>query len=641
MSVFKLKDLYRLNSQLYDNDTLNRLTPTATDGQIAAFNDSEQAWELVEVTDTDTLGKLKDSASDGQIAQYDSSLGAWKLVELVDTDTDTFADLAATALDGQYIVFDENTNAWITTDLTTSSGNDTLTTLAASATDGQIVKYSSATQSWELTVSAGAEVYNSVTNPLPMSGVRSGTIAFVTDTNRMYIWKGNVQVGAWYEIAYVNESPVFTTGVNTEESYELSAFGASIDLTLAAFDPEGVPLIWSFVENDPFNVAVVANNGDGSYSISADPDAISNSRGGTATISFTVTDGKNIASETGSFVLSFVSTITTNPQVVGSYLTADNINLQNAELYGNYVIGLSPSVSNQPAGWSQMYVFDVTNNNPVIAGQFNPGSSVDFIKISGDVMYMMRDVSTSTAEFVAVDLSDLPNSISILGRLNNTTNFSADNSNTRFDIDASRNIAYVVGDIVGAISIVDISDPSNLAILSSFRNSTTFSQPRKVAYYGNYAYAIYTSSFNRIAAFDTSNTAAITRVDTTVINTSGPTQTGGLVGYNGYLYAYGNKFDIFDLTDPTTPSLISTRDDIANLNTIGGVRDMSILNGYAFIVRTDGSFAVLDLSDPANPTITGSLPSATLDLIPFRVMNGGSKAYALINGTLDGIVAIG
>ena len=77
------------------------------------------------------------------------------------------------------------------------------------------------------------------TADLPTVGVDTGAMAYVSATNKLYMWNGS----SWFNIAIVNQAPTAITG--NQPSYALSTDGTPTVVTLVSTDPEGFPLTWS------------------------------------------------------------------------------------------------------------------------------------------------------------------------------------------------------------------------------------------------------------------------------------------------------------------------------------------------------------------------------------------------------------
>jgi|Laugresbdmm110sd_1035091.scaffolds.fasta_scaffold04204_2 hypothetical protein len=139
----------------------------------------------------------------------------------------------------------------------------------------------------------GTTVYATL-SLLPLSNVTAGSMAYVTENNRLYLWTGT----GWYNIALINNNPTITSGPNA--SYTLSTTGVATVITLAANDPEGLPVTWSYT-GTPGNVATVsqANN---VFTITP---STSGSDSGTFNLTFIASDGVNLASASSNFSLQF------------------------------------------------------------------------------------------------------------------------------------------------------------------------------------------------------------------------------------------------------------------------------------------------------------------------------------------------
>ena len=115
---------------------------------------------------------------------------------------------------------------------------------ATQTINGRTYTYNSAKNKWDTTATEvtgpTATVYASVDN-LPTSGNITGNQAFVSGTNRLYIWNGS----GWYNIALLNNSPTIS-GANA--TYNLAVDGTATTVTLVATDPEGLPITYSLLQ---------------------------------------------------------------------------------------------------------------------------------------------------------------------------------------------------------------------------------------------------------------------------------------------------------------------------------------------------------------------------------------------------------
>ena len=132
---------------------------------------------------------------------------------------------------------------------------------------------------------------------LPLSGVSEGSQAFVNSTNRFYIWNGT----GWYNIALVNTNPTITSGV--EPSYTFEIDGTPIVITLIASDPEGVPLTWSSaVTAGSLGSTATIGQVDNVFTVTP---STNRDDAGVFSVTFTASDGVNLATAVSEFTLSF------------------------------------------------------------------------------------------------------------------------------------------------------------------------------------------------------------------------------------------------------------------------------------------------------------------------------------------------
>ena len=166
---------------------------------------------------------------------------------------------------------------------------------------GRTYTYNSAKNKWDTTATEvtgpTAAVYATVDN-LPGTAT-TGDQAFVSGTNRLYIWNGS----GWYNIALINNSPTWTA--QPSSSYSLANDGTATTITIVAVDPEGLPIAYSIVSDTSGNTAtVVQGTGISANSFTITP-STSTADAGTFSLTFRASDGINIASAVSEFTLQF------------------------------------------------------------------------------------------------------------------------------------------------------------------------------------------------------------------------------------------------------------------------------------------------------------------------------------------------
>ena len=200
---------------------------------------------------------------------------------------------------------------------------------------------------------------------LPLAGNVAGQMAYVTDTSRLYIYTG----AGWFNVALVNTNPTITVG--PDGGYAFATDGTPIVLTLEAQDPEELPIAWSYVVTSGVlgSTATVQQEGN-VFTITPSTDG---NDAGEFSITFTASDGVNLATAVSSFTLVFATDdqyYNKNSLLLKSGSTAGlNNNTFVDESTNDFTVtptgdvyqgSLSPY---SPAGWSGY--FDGTGDNLV------------------------------------------------------------------------------------------------------------------------------------------------------------------------------------------------------------------------------------------------------------------------------------
>lgn len=145
-------------------------------------------------------------------------------------------------------------------------------------------------------ISGGITTYNTIAS-LPLSNNNQGDLAYVSENNRLYIWNGS----GWYNIALINTAPSITSG--GAGNYYLETDGTPTVITLSAEDPEEVPITWSYaITSGSLGSTATINQADNVFTITP---SVNQADEGQFSITFTASDGVNIATEINSFTLVF------------------------------------------------------------------------------------------------------------------------------------------------------------------------------------------------------------------------------------------------------------------------------------------------------------------------------------------------
>ena len=145
---------------------------------------------------------------------------------------------------------------------------------------------------------SGVTVYATLA-ALPLTGVTAGAQAYVTATNRLYLWTGT----GWYNIALVNQAPTITAGANA--TYKLATDGTPTIVTLQATDPEGLALVWSYeiTSGSLGSIATITQNNN-VFTITP---STNSANAGSFGITFKASDGINISTSASTITLAFIT----------------------------------------------------------------------------------------------------------------------------------------------------------------------------------------------------------------------------------------------------------------------------------------------------------------------------------------------
>lgn len=137
---------------------------------------------------------------------------------------------------------------------------------------------------------------------LPASGAL-GEQAFVEGSNRLYMWNGT----GWYNVALINETPAWDSGGQPNATYSLSSDSpqSSTTVTLAASDPEGLPINYSYITGGSMDSIATVSQDSSVFTITPKTSAQAPD-GGTGTITFRASDGVNILPYQSTFTLTFI-----------------------------------------------------------------------------------------------------------------------------------------------------------------------------------------------------------------------------------------------------------------------------------------------------------------------------------------------
>jgi hypothetical protein len=136
---------------------------------------------------------------------------------------------------------------------------------------------------------------------LPLSNLTAGTLSYVQSTGTFYYSTG----AGWYKITTTNSAPIIVSGANA--SYQLATDGSSTIISLSASDSDGTPLTWSYaITSGTLGNTATISQDSSVFTITPSTDSADI---GSFNITFTVSDGISIATDTATITLAFTTLI--------------------------------------------------------------------------------------------------------------------------------------------------------------------------------------------------------------------------------------------------------------------------------------------------------------------------------------------
>ena len=179
----------------------------------------------------------------------------------------------------------------------------------------------------------------------PSSGNTVGDYAFATNTKALYVWDG----AEWDRISTGNnETPRLTT--TPASTHNLSGSGSTTQITIAASDPEGFPITYSY-DTNPVSPNQLTNVSESNGVFTLTP-STNSAHAGSFTLRLKASDGVSTISHPITVSLAFQTTFTfdTSSSVINTNYTADNkleAYVQNSD---------SPAVSSQSGRLGKGYL---------------------------------------------------------------------------------------------------------------------------------------------------------------------------------------------------------------------------------------------------------------------------------------------
>ena len=241
-----------------------------------------------------------DSPSNGDVFQgftYDSTKGVWEA-----NRNAVVSDTAPSSPRNGQFWFDSST-AKLYVRYEDGSSNQWVTVTGATGADG---------------APGNATVYAN-TSVLPSSGNSVGDLGFATLTKSLHVWDGS----EWDRISSGgDETPTLTTTPAT--THALNNDGTNTAITIAASDPDGFPITYSY-DTNPANPNQITNVVENNGVFTLVP-STNTAHAGSFTLRLKASDGVSITSHsiTTSLVFNTTFTFDTSESVINTNYTGNN-----------------------------------------------------------------------------------------------------------------------------------------------------------------------------------------------------------------------------------------------------------------------------------------------------------------------------
>jgi len=151
----------------------------------------------------------------------------------------------------------------------------------------------------------------------PSTGNTLGDLAVAQDTKAMYMWDGT----EWDRVR-TGVDEILSWSSEPNSSYDLNADGTNTSITVAASDPEGFPVTYSYDTNPTNQPQATITNSGGAFTLTPTSNT---SLAGNFSLRFRASDGVHIISKTSTINLSFVPIPSvTNAKIAGTHAGYEN-----------------------------------------------------------------------------------------------------------------------------------------------------------------------------------------------------------------------------------------------------------------------------------------------------------------------------
>jgi hypothetical protein len=242
--------------------------------------------------------------------------------------------------------------------------------------------------------------------------------------NNLFIWNGS----GWFRIALINETPTWDSGGQPLSEYNLDGDSpqTATTITLAATDPDGLPINYSYVTGGSMDSIATVSQDSSVFTITPKTEAQAPD-GGTGSITFRATDGVNILPQVSSFTLQFTDyTLKDNSAIYydfstnitsGTTVTNDG-QINDADGYSSdgTLVGTTPPAYSTDLGGSLR--FTKTSGQYLSAGSYDLNGKTNFSMVGCLAPLATTTYNTLVSNYQSTGFS-LSGSGTVSGRMDN------------------------------------------------------------------------------------------------------------------------------------------------------------------------------------------------------------------------------
>ena len=390
---------------------------------------------------------------------------------------------------------------------------------------------------------------------LPMTGNEIGAMAYVQESNRLYIWNGS----GWFEVALVNTNPTITAGGSA--TYELATDGTPTVVTLTANDPEGIPITWSYTVTSGSLGGTTVTNVDNVFTITP---STNEADAGSFQLTFTASDGVNVDTSASSFSLVFGPVLTQTIENPDPYIsgTGGDFFGRSININGDKVLVGAPWEDDNSGDLSgKAYVFNVTN---------------------GSLLYTLNNPNsygTSTQDFFGDEQSVAINSTRYwVSSWYNQASDGVTRAGTVYGFNLTGSLTNTINAPSGILSFGKVlAATDNYLVIGAPDNNDPNSQTGKAFIYNSSGSLLYTLTNPSIysTTYDTFGFSVDVDGNYVIVSSPGSKKDASLA-YLGRVYIY----------NATTGTLVKTLDN-PNPETSSG------FDQFGYKVRLTGNYAIV------------------------------------------------